>query len=448
MGGAKGSALEWALALHRAPMERHALRQKPLPTGLDNLLGIAAGAMPDALSEAAHAFGESEAKVREAAQFYVREVLFFPQANAYRVLGVAADASAEQIKAHHRVLQHWLHPDRLQSEGDAVFAARVNGAWNRLRNPERRQAYDQALQQNRPPEVFDSNGLPRSVHAWVANPETHPPRWPGYLPMLVLLLACLVLILFVARDMSRSPDLGDWLDRGESASAGDMLVISVPQRADPQPAQSHARTSTKPRPSPKSVATTRESTSRKPASPAPTSLRPPASRERIARMAPPMPAALAALGSKPAKQTRTSRRTTQPATRRGTHELPVEEPTQLRPSLSPASSAPTPGFTKIQLARQTGDQFLRYMGTVNVPPPPIWNSPAIQSSADSLRQELHGEGRARLGAIKWRIGNQAAVLSSAYTMQGDSVGNGLLMADLVWRDGHWLVTGLSMERAK
>ena len=42
MDGAKGSALEWALALLRAPGERHALRQKPLPGGVDRLLGIAA----------------------------------------------------------------------------------------------------------------------------------------------------------------------------------------------------------------------------------------------------------------------------------------------------------------------------------------------------------------------------------------------------------------------
>ena len=53
MDGAEGSALEWALALLHAPGKRHALRQKPLPDGMDGLLGIAAGAMPDALAEAA-----------------------------------------------------------------------------------------------------------------------------------------------------------------------------------------------------------------------------------------------------------------------------------------------------------------------------------------------------------------------------------------------------------
>ena len=73
MAGATGNALEWALALLRAPGERHALRHKPLPAGMERLLGIAAGAAPDDLAEVALAFGESQARVREAAQFYARE---------------------------------------------------------------------------------------------------------------------------------------------------------------------------------------------------------------------------------------------------------------------------------------------------------------------------------------------------------------------------------------
>ena len=130
MDGANTNALEWALALLHTPAERYTLRQKPLPQGIDRLLGIAAGVMPRDQVEAAQAFGVPEARVREAAQFYAREVLFFPQADAYRVLGVNAVASSDQIKAHHRLLQHWLHPDRQRSEDDAIFAARVNSASN------------------------------------------------------------------------------------------------------------------------------------------------------------------------------------------------------------------------------------------------------------------------------------------------------------------------------
>ena len=108
--------------------------------GIERLLGIAGGSLPDDLASVARRFGQPEAHVREAARFYAREVLFFPQADAYRVLGVEADATPAQIKVHHRLLQHWLHPDRLQGEDDEIFATRVNAAWSQLRSVERRRA--------------------------------------------------------------------------------------------------------------------------------------------------------------------------------------------------------------------------------------------------------------------------------------------------------------------
>ena len=70
MGGANGDALEWALALMGAPAQRHALRRQPLPSGMERLLGIAGGALPDDLAAAARTFGHSEAHVREAARFF------------------------------------------------------------------------------------------------------------------------------------------------------------------------------------------------------------------------------------------------------------------------------------------------------------------------------------------------------------------------------------------
>ena len=217
MEGATGNALEWALALLRAPGERHALRHKSLPAGMERLLGIAAGAVPDELAEAALAFGEPQARVREAAQFYAREVLFFPQADAYRVLGVSANACSEQIKTHHRLLQHWLHPDRLHSEDDAIFAARVNGAWNQLRTPQRRQAYDQSLQRDRLPEP-SAGGALLAVHAWVPQSEASGGRWRHRMPMLALSAACVLLVLLVLREMERRPQAPDWFGEGESAA--------------------------------------------------------------------------------------------------------------------------------------------------------------------------------------------------------------------------------------
>lgn len=142
MDGATGTALEWALALLHAPAERHRLRRRPLPSGVTELLTIAAELAPKELGAVAARVGEQPARVREAARFYAREVLFHAQTDAYRTLGVMPDAPTEQIKLHSRLLQAWLHPDREQSGDDAVFAAKVNAAWNRLRTDKRRAAYD------------------------------------------------------------------------------------------------------------------------------------------------------------------------------------------------------------------------------------------------------------------------------------------------------------------
>ena len=142
MASARGDALDWALALSRAPHERMVLRQRPLPDGLDALLQIAAGHRGEALSSAVSRSGETEQELVEAVRFYLREVLFHSSADAYRILGLERGASADQVKGHHRWLQQWLHPDRHTSDWDAIFAGRVNAAWSQLRNEERRSAYD------------------------------------------------------------------------------------------------------------------------------------------------------------------------------------------------------------------------------------------------------------------------------------------------------------------
>lgn len=443
MRGAKGSALEWALALLRAPGERHALRQKQLPAGIDRLLGVAAGAMPDALDEATRTYGEPEARVREAAQFYAREVLFFPQADAYRVLGVGSDASAEQIKAHHRLLQHWLHPDRLQSDDDAIFAARVNSAWNRLRSPDRRQAYDEARRQNRPPEVFDSSGALRSVHAWVAEPELPANPWRHRLPVFALCAACLVLVMLVARDMQRSPQGWDLsvVRASDENTQEDAAGIEVPRVAKAQ--------ATAPKPAPGTPARPAVLAHRRapearmheavvvaegPPEPTPST--------QVALSVPSSPTEQAGLPAAssfaPASPVRAELIVQSPA-RDDLSALASPKPA------SPADPAP-PSFTRIQSARHVGAQFLRYMGAVNRPTPPIWNSPLIQVSAERMRNDLHGTGRARLSGEQWRIGNETAVLTSGFATAGEAGGQGRLSADLVWRDDRWLVTGLSVDR--
>jgi len=444
MDGAMGSALEWALALLQAPGERHVLRQKPLPQGMELLLSIAAGAMPEVLAEASRRLGEPESRLREAARFYAREVLFHSQADAYRVLGVESGASGEQIKTHHRLLQLWLHPDRSHSEDDAVFATRVNAAWNRLRTPDRRQVYDEALRQQRPPEIFDSNGALRSVRAWIPEDETAavtPSRWRRRLPVLLLLGLCGVLALLALRDMEHSSV--QWEDASRPIAATDAAgpepdVLSLPAKA-PVPTANAARPATlgsAPVPAPSSMAALGVVES--PALPADLA---------ESRLPAGMPSSVTA--SRPVEVARPAPTTAAHGTLIGTDALCgtgtcSSEPRAEEPSPQPVS----PSFARIQSARQAGDQLLRYMRTPNMAAPPIWSSPAVEASADLLRRQLHGAGRVRLEDAQWRVGGEDAVLTSGLIMRGDNAGTGRLIASLQWRDGYWLVTGLSMERTQ
>lgn len=436
MAGAKGSALEWALALLQAPGERYVLRQKPLPADVDVVLGIAAGAMPEALAQAASGFSEPEARIREAAQFYAREVLFFPQANAYRVLGVAANADIEQIKVHHRLLQRWLHPDRSQSEDDAVFAARVNTAWNRLRSPERRREYDQTLRQALPSETPDSSEQLRNMRGWMPAdevPSAPANRWRRRAPVLALLAVCAVLTVLILRDMARSPEQWGEAQPVVAAQEEDGGNLSVPHKPQPTAAA---------RPVARKSALARPAIQLLPAQTAR------ADRPHAAAPAKPVAALPAAiLVSDSAQQTI-------PAVSETSREVAAIPPVLVsvkHDAVTGASPAPMaapvalPSFVRIQSARQAGEQLLRFMQSPGRVSPPIWNSPRIQSNAEQLRQQLHAGGRVRLAKAQWRIGDDNAELSSVYTIAGTPSMAGQLVANLQWREGYWLVTGIGLE---
>ncbi|MBK6415667.1 MAG: J domain-containing protein [Thermomonas sp.] len=478
MDGAKGSALEWALALLHAPGKRHALRQKPLPSGMDRLLGIAAGAMPDALAEAVRTFGEPEARIREAAQFYVREVLFFAQADAYRVLGVDADASDASIKAHHRLLQHWLHPDRLDNEDDAIFASRVNVAWNRLRNPERREAYDRTLQDGQPLVEFDADVEIARVRNWIPGAEVPRNPWRHRAPVLVLSAACLLLVVMVLRDTESGEGRWESVSNeapGDGAAPG-ITEISVPSpTARTAPADATRRAAATVRAAERSFADRTAIAASLPPMPvveiAP--LTEQAIRElEAASQAPVVPvrvpvpvakapapvavAVAAPVANAPVPVAVPVPKAPTPAVARleatpvsaGSAPGPLAEYIPPAVAKSAARAQPLPSYARIQQAWAAGDQLLRFMAAVGRPPPPIWNSPGIQSSADALRQDMHGGGRVRLSGAQWQIGEQSAVLTSAYVVRGKQADAGQLTADLAWRGDRWLVVGLSIERVQ
>ena len=65
-----------------------------------------------------------------------------PAGDHYAVLGVAASASASEIKAAYRALVKRHHPD---AGGDAQWIVALNAAWEELRDGDRRRRYDARL---------------------------------------------------------------------------------------------------------------------------------------------------------------------------------------------------------------------------------------------------------------------------------------------------------------
>jgi hypothetical protein len=163
-GGAAGdwAALQLALDLHRDPWGVRHVRQQPLPDGIGLLLAVAAG---EAASEAGAVarLGCPPEVIREAAIFFIEQILLAPDTDSYRVLGAGPGAATSELRRNMALLMTWLHPDVARDGERAVFAARIAAAWNTLKTPERRAAYDRerqgaVLPTHWPPEPVRSGG--------------------------------------------------------------------------------------------------------------------------------------------------------------------------------------------------------------------------------------------------------------------------------------------------
>ncbi|MEZ5855392.1 MAG: DnaJ domain-containing protein [Hyphomicrobiaceae bacterium] len=144
------SALRSAIDLVQVPSRVRIARSLPLPDGMELLLRIAAGD-GDCATEAAAATGRDADFVREAATFFIEQVLLEPGADSYRVLGVAPEARTEDLRRNLALLMRCLHPDASDDSHRSVFAGRITGAWEDLKTPQRRAMYDAALAQAQAP---------------------------------------------------------------------------------------------------------------------------------------------------------------------------------------------------------------------------------------------------------------------------------------------------------
>ncbi len=138
------SALYLALDLARSPILARVMRQQPLPGDVLTLLRIAARD-PEATHPAAKLTRRDPEAVRSAAVLYIQQVLWKPDADHYRALGVSPDAPQARLREHLHWLMKWLHPDKGHLPQEEAFAARVLSAWNAVKTPERRRSYDLTL---------------------------------------------------------------------------------------------------------------------------------------------------------------------------------------------------------------------------------------------------------------------------------------------------------------
>jgi hypothetical protein len=142
------NVFQLVLDFRRTPSRFEALidASQPLPEGIDALLESVASwnqLPPDKLSDVIYADVSREELIK-AAGFFVGHVLFTPGGDHYRTLGLAHNASPEQIRKHYHLLLTFFFFDRKDkaAEWNADYAEHINRAYSILRDPVKRRAYD------------------------------------------------------------------------------------------------------------------------------------------------------------------------------------------------------------------------------------------------------------------------------------------------------------------
>jgi hypothetical protein len=133
----------------RRPQLARLAQRSSLPRGVTLLLEVAAGE-PEALEEAMALTGRPQELLIGAASFFMEQVLLTRKSDSYRIFGCTAHAAPGELRRHMALILRWLHPDRVQAGGEvqaldkSALAALVTGAWENIKNGERRAAYDAA----------------------------------------------------------------------------------------------------------------------------------------------------------------------------------------------------------------------------------------------------------------------------------------------------------------
>jgi len=168
------AALRLAIELVLVPTQVRRVRSQPLPGGVALLLRIAAGD-PEAEAEAAYFTARPPDVVRRAAAFFIEQILLSAEADSYRVLGATPQATGAELRRNMALLLRWLHPDMDRRGERSVLAKRVIKAWDTLKTPERRAAYDKS-QTGAPHTPRSTSGRHRGAtrYARKQSPAGHP----------------------------------------------------------------------------------------------------------------------------------------------------------------------------------------------------------------------------------------------------------------------------------
>src|SRR5262249_54120012 len=102
----RSGALKQAIDLLHCPSLVRIMRSAPLPDDLLLLLRIVSGD-EEAMNQAAESEGRARDVIRNAATFFIEQVMFYPSADSYRVLGARSEATSDELRRNMALLLRW-----------------------------------------------------------------------------------------------------------------------------------------------------------------------------------------------------------------------------------------------------------------------------------------------------------------------------------------------------
>lgn len=137
-------ALRAAIDLFHLPSQIRAVRTRPLPNGTKLLLRLAVGDT-DAMREAEILSNRPQSAIRQAAIFFIEQILLDPDADEYRTLGLDHTATMSELRANMAPLLKWLHPDLNDDTQKSTMAQQVIQAWKQVNTSEKLRRYPTTL---------------------------------------------------------------------------------------------------------------------------------------------------------------------------------------------------------------------------------------------------------------------------------------------------------------